>query len=695
MLGQLEDMRVALPGRERALEQARDTQVERGPVVLGHERVRGLLDAIVRERMGAGGQLRIMAAVARPRRCRGARLDEAQLDGRLEVLVHRGGAVLADDGQHVDVEDVAHAGGVLQDPLGGRGQPAHALEHQLDHVVRDREPSDGGEVPAPASQRAVEGQQPVLMQRAQEVADEERVACGLGDHELGQLGAVVRAALQAIGEQLADVVGAERPERDAPDVELLGGELVEHHGQGMRGVDLAVAIGADQEQVVDTRVGHHELHQAEAGGVRPLQVVEEHDQRVLDAAQHLQEALEHEVEAMLGLDRREVGHGRLRADEERERGPHIDEHLGVRAERVAQRLSPLHEPLLGLGEELTDERAEGADQGRVRHVVVLIELALDEVAVPLRDRRGQLLDQRRLADARIAAHQQELLGAGDHAPEGRQQRVPLVRPSVQPGRDLEPLGVIGLAQGEALDLAAEVELALALEEVVGAAPGGLVAVLRQAGHELGHDVRDGLGDLGVSLVRWHVGRLVRRRVGRLQRIVDGEWHAAGAELVERHAEGVEIGAVIDGPVDAAGLLRGHVRRGFLEPGRAPGRGKRGGELQAAAEAGELELARVRVEQDVGRIEVAMDDAAVVKLAEDVGDPGREHEDLLETQALPAVQDGQRLRAEILEHQHGSALHHLEAEGLDHPVNAQALQHLEAHGDSGPGHRSRRHCPRSA
>ena len=49
----------------------------------------------------------------------------------------------------------------------------------------------------------------------------------------------------------------------------------------MRGVDLVVPIGADQQQMLHVRLRQHILEQIERGGVEPLQIVEEERQRVL------------------------------------------------------------------------------------------------------------------------------------------------------------------------------------------------------------------------------------------------------------------------------------------------------------------------------------------------------------------------------------------------------------------------------
>ena len=91
-------------------------------------------------------------------------------------------------------------------------------------------------------------------------------------------------------------------------------------------------------------------------------------------------------------------------------------------------------------------------------------------------------------------------------------------------------------------------------------------------------------------------------------IVRLEGEPAGEHLIERDAEGVEIGAVVDRPVHPPRLLRRHVgQRALDEPGRLRGRllaGQAGGE----PEVGDLHLAGGGVDEDVVGLEVPVDDA---------------------------------------------------------------------------------------
>ena len=80
-------------------------------------------------------------------------------------------------------------------------------------------------------------------------------------------------------------------------------EFLDGEHERMRGHDLVVAAGRDQQQRMRAGRRQQRGQQAQAGRVGPLHVVEEHDQRAVLAAEHLQEALEDVVETILRFGR--------------------------------------------------------------------------------------------------------------------------------------------------------------------------------------------------------------------------------------------------------------------------------------------------------------------------------------------------------------------------------------------------------
>ncbi len=98
----------------------------------------------------------------------------------------------------------------------------------------------------------------------------------------------------------------------------------------MRGADLVVAVGADQQQAPYVRPSDQVLNEFERRRVQPLQIVEEQGERVFLAREHAEEAPENHLKAILGVLRRQVRDWRLRSDNELELGNEVDYELAVR-----------------------------------------------------------------------------------------------------------------------------------------------------------------------------------------------------------------------------------------------------------------------------------------------------------------------------------------------------------------------------
>lgn len=279
-------------------QQPAEPQVQRGALRLGREDIGGLLHPVVQE---AEPGVRI-PLVLHPLVLVPDRHEEALLQRRPQrrgCLLDR---VLVDQRQDAQVELVADAGGQGQDRLGVGGQLAQASDHQVDHVLGDPHRVDLVEIEHPAPLVQVELEEAFLVDGVQEHLGEERVSLGLVVDPLGEQAGAARIAQQRVGHQLVDVLECQRFERDRLDRPLLA-DVVQGLGEQVLGVDLVVAVGADEQQVTDVRIGDDQLEQAERGRIGPLQVVEEDDQRVLFLAEHVAEVAEHLVEAVLVLDR--------------------------------------------------------------------------------------------------------------------------------------------------------------------------------------------------------------------------------------------------------------------------------------------------------------------------------------------------------------------------------------------------------
>src|ERR1700741_899056 len=68
----------------------------------------------------------------------------------------------------------------------------------------------------------------------------------------------------------------------------------------MVGINLVVPVGADQHQMPHVRPGQQILHQIERCRVEPLQIIEEHGQRMF-ACEYADKSTEHQLEAALRI----------------------------------------------------------------------------------------------------------------------------------------------------------------------------------------------------------------------------------------------------------------------------------------------------------------------------------------------------------------------------------------------------------
>ncbi len=201
----------------------------------------------------------------------------------------------------------------------------------------------------------------------------------------------------------------------------------------------------------------------------------------------------------------------------------------------------------------------------------------------------------------------------------------------------------------------------------------LIAILGALGHEPADDRGDDGRDRRRHLVRG--GRHLRDvAVDELQRIGPGEGQPPRGELVERDAERVEVGAVVDRPVHPAGLLGGEVGQGPLQPAGAEVGRLLARELGGDAEVDDLEDVRARVVHDVGRVDVLVDDAALVDAPQRPRQADAEAEELPQLQRLGRHQPRQRLAAEVLQDDGEARAVPLQRHHLDHAVREGLARH---------------------
>ena len=448
--------------------------------------------------------------------------------------------------------------------------------------------------------------------------------------------------------------GQERRQQDLLQSSPGVADPLPHSRQGMGGADLVVAVGADQQQMAHLGMGDEMFDQIEGRRIQPLQIVEEQRQRMLGPSEHAEESPEHQLEAILAILGRQIGHRRLLADDEGKLGNQIDHELAVRAEGVQQGRTPRAHLRIAFPQDLMDQALEGLSQRGIGDVpLVLVELAGGKEPARRDQSLVQLVDQRGFSDARIARHQHQLRGTlGDDTIEGGEEGVGLGLAAIEFFRDQQPVGDILPPQRKGVDAALGLPGCEALPEIGFEAGRRLVTVLGGLGEKLQDDGRDLTGDALHPLARGH--RLPGdMAMNPFHGIGGRERQRPRQHLVEGDAQGVEIAAGIDRAIHPAGLLRRHIgkaagndlgRRRRLALARQPG---------GDAEARQADIAG-GVDEQVFRLDVLMDEAAPMQLSERRRQRDGEAEESRQLKRL-AQHPLEGIAAGVLQRQHPAAV----------------------------------------
>src|SRR5580704_17400029 len=122
----------------------------------------------------------------------------------------------------------------------------------------------------------------------------------------------------------------------------------------MGSINLVVPVGADQHQMSHVRPGQQILNQIERCRVEPLQIVEEHGQRVFPC-EYADESTEHQLEAALRILPRKLRNRWLFSYDQLQLGNQIHNELSVRIQRFTKGISPLSQFFFVLAQQRTDE----------------------------------------------------------------------------------------------------------------------------------------------------------------------------------------------------------------------------------------------------------------------------------------------------------------------------------------------------
>jgi len=141
--------------------------------------------------------------------------------------------------------------------------------------------ADATDVPLPSQRNWVEREQPFFGQSGEELNREERIAAALLLHQLHQGPGVLWPAMQSIGHEPADILEGKGAHHYFLDRRSGTANRLEHSQKWVRGFDLVVSIGPDQQQMPHLRVGDQVLEEVQRRWIQPLQIVEEQHERML------------------------------------------------------------------------------------------------------------------------------------------------------------------------------------------------------------------------------------------------------------------------------------------------------------------------------------------------------------------------------------------------------------------------------
>ena len=524
-------------------EQPPDAEMRRGASFLRDQGIGGFLDTVVDKLVGA----------LQP-------LDHLVTDRLPQIRVDRLLRCPANKSKGRDRGGVPKARQLLECLLCVDGQAVQLPDDEVHDVVGVPLGVHAIEVPRPAPLAMIEGEQPLFRERGNELHGEKRIAGRLVVHQLRQRGDARRFAAQRLRHELSHVVTGEGHQADLLHARSRVADRVERAPQWMDGADFVVPIGADHQQGRDIPLGQQILEHRQRSRIEPLQIVEEERQRMVRAREHPDEPPEHELETPLRVLRREIRHGRLVADEERQGGDEVHHEPSVRLQRLTKRGAPA----VQLGLALPQQRAgSGSERPAPSVAYGMSRLYWSNLPAAKRPRGGTsaLCSSLTTADLpmpAVAGDQHQLWHPARHdAVEGSEQRVDLARAPIEFLGHHEPVRRVVCAEREGVDPALGLPLSQAAPEVALEASRGLIAVLGRLGEQLHDDRRDGAG---TSCSRSPGGTGCRAMWQCTHSIgsdaVNGQ--TAGQHFVQRDAERVEVAAGIDRPVHPAGLLRRHV-----------------------------------------------------------------------------------------------------------------------------------------
>ncbi len=141
--------------------------------------------------------------------------------------------------------------------------------------------------------------------------------------------------MQRVGDEPANIIELEPRQHDLMHPRIDSADRLQRAQKRVRGTDLVVTVGPDQQQVPHLWMRGQVHEEVERRCIKPLQIVKKQRERMLLAREYAKEAPEHHLETVLRVLRRQVRDRRLFSDHELQLGNEVDDELTIRTQRLA------------------------------------------------------------------------------------------------------------------------------------------------------------------------------------------------------------------------------------------------------------------------------------------------------------------------------------------------------------------------
>src|SRR6266851_4442853 len=112
--------------------------------------------------------------------------------------------------------------------------------------------------------------------------------------------------MQRIGDEPANIIELEPRQHDLMHPRIDGADRLQRPQKRVRGADLVVTVGPNQQQVPHLWMRDQVHEEVERRCIKPLQIVKKQGERMLLAREYAKEAPEHHLETVLRVLRRQL-----------------------------------------------------------------------------------------------------------------------------------------------------------------------------------------------------------------------------------------------------------------------------------------------------------------------------------------------------------------------------------------------------